>query len=540
MPFSLPRRKLLATGLAAGAAASALPRKVAAQQQSVLRVAMTLGDIPLTTGQASQGGEGQRFIGMTLYDGLLNWDLSRADMPAKLAPGLALSWEVDAATHTIWTFRLRPDVTFHDGSRFDADAVVWNFDKLINRTAPHYDQAQATQAATWLASIAAYRAVDAQTVQITTKAPDAVFPYQMVNIAISSPARWHEMGGDWTKVADRPSGTGPWIMEKLVPRDRAELRRNAAYWDPKRVPRSEHLILRAIPDATTRLAALLSGQVDWVEAPPPDAVPQLKSAGMQIVTNVYPQIWPYQLSFLPASPFRDLRVRKAANLAIDRDGLVKLLGGLAVPAKGMVTPGHPWFGKPAFDIGFDPDAAKALLKDAGYGPDKPCKVKFLISTAGSGQMQPLPMNEFIQENLKDVGFDVTLDAMDWEALRARRRGGVEMPENKGADGINNSWSFTDPDIGLIGTSWSRMRPPAGYNWGGFSDAQADAIAARAKVEFDPHAQDALLAQLHARIVDQAMWIWVVHDLNPRALGPKVQGYVEAQSWFQDLTPVHVG
>jgi peptide/nickel transport system substrate-binding protein len=85
-----------------------------------------------------------------------------------------------------------------------------------------------------------------------------------------------------------------------------------------------------------------------------------------------------------------------------------------------------------------------------------------------------------------------------------------------------------------------MRPPGGYNWGGFSDAVADDLAAKAKVEFDRGKQDALLAQLHARIVDQAMWIWVVHDLNPRALGPKVTGYVEAQSWFQDLTPVHVG
>jgi ABC-type transport system substrate-binding protein len=211
-----------------------------------------------------------------------------------------------------------------------------------------------------------------------------------------------------------------------------------------------------------------------------------------------------------------------------------------MPAKGHVTPGHPWFGKPSFDIKYDPDQAKALMKDAGYTPDKPAKVKFLISTAGSGQMQPLPMNEFIQENLKEVGFDVTLDAMEWEALRARRRGGIDAPDNKGADGLNNSWSFTDPDIGLIGTSWSQKRPPGGYNWGDFSDPVTDEIAARAKVEFDPAKQDAELAELHTRIVDQAMWIWVVHDLNPRALGPKVKGYVEAQSWYQDLTPVSVG
>jgi peptide/nickel transport system substrate-binding protein len=532
--MKLTRRAALSTA----AAAVALP--VAAQAESVLRVAMTLGDIPLTTGQPSQGGEGQRFIGYTLYDGILAWDLSRGDVAAPLSPGLAQSWEVDEATHTIWTFKLRTDVKFHDGSAFDADAVVWNLDKLMNRSAPQYDQAQATQSGTYVASIASYKAADSHTLEIVTKTPDAVFPYQCVNIYMSSPARWKELGGDWNKVATQPSGTGPWILDKLIPRDRAELRRNAAYWDTKRIPKSDRMILRAIPDATTRIAALMSGQVDWVEAPPPDTVPQLKSAGMQVVTNVYPHVWPYQLSFAPDSPMRDLRVRKAANLAIDRDGLVSLLGGLALPAKGMVTPQHPWFGKPDFDIKYDPDQAKALLKEAGFGPSKPLRVKFLISTAGSGQMQPLPMNEFIQETMKDVGFDVTFDTMDWEALRARRRGGVELPDNKGADGINNSWSFTDPDIGLIGTAWSKMRPPGGYNWGGFSDAVADDLAARAKVEFDHGKQDALLAQLHARIVDQAMWIWVVHDLNPRALGPKVTGYVEAQSWFQDLTPVHVG
>jgi peptide/nickel transport system substrate-binding protein len=524
--------------LTATAAAALLPQAASAEAESVLRVAMTLGDIPLTTGQPSQGGEGQRFIGYTLYDALINWDLSRADVAAPLSPGLAESWEVDEATHTVWTFKLRPGVKFHDGSLFDADAVVWNLEKLMNRSAPHYDQAQATQAGTYIGTIASYRVIAPLTVEVTTKAPDAVFPYQVVNIYMSSPARWKELG-DWTKVARSPSGTGPWSLEKLVPRDRAELRRNATYWNPKRIPKSDRMILRAIPDASTRLAALMSGEVDWVEAPPPDAVPQLKAAGMQVVTNVYPHIWPYQLSFAPDSPMRDLRLRKAANLAIDRDGLVNLLGGLALPAKGMVTPKHPWFGKPSFDIKYDPDAARALLKEAGFGPSNPVKLKFLISTAGSGQMQPLQMNEFIQDNMKEVGFDVAFDTMDWESLRARRRGGVELPENKGAHGLNNSWSFTDPDIGLIAASWSKMRPPGGYNWGGFSDPETDAIAAKAKVEFDPAKQNELLARLHARIVDQAMWIWVVHDLNPRALGAKVTGYVEAQSWFQDLTPVHV-
>ncbi|ANN68649.1 ABC transporter substrate-binding protein [Bordetella bronchialis] len=511
----------------------------AARAEMVLRVATTLSDIPLTTGQPSQGGEGMRFIGFTLYDALIRWDLSKADQPAKLVPGLATSWSVDDATHTKWTFKLRPNVKFHDGSAFDADAVVWNLDKLLKRDAPQFDQAQATQASQYVSGVASYRVVDPMTVEITTKYADAVFPYLIADVMMSSPARYKELGGDWTKVAQRPSGTGPWMLDKLVPRERAELIRNPNYWDPQRVPKSDRMVLLTMPDPNTRVAALLSRQVDWVEAPPPDTLPRLKEAGMQIVTNIYPHNWPYQLSYSEGSPFRDIRIRKAANLAIDRQGLVEFLGGTAIPSEGMVDPKHPWFGHPDFKIRYDPDEARRLMKEAGYSPQHPLHVKFAISTSGSGQMQPLPMNEFVQENLKAVGFDVELEVMEWEALRARRRAGSDAPENKGVDGINNSFGYWDPDIGLIGTSWSRMRPPAGYNWGGFSDKQADELAAKAKVEFDPKKQDALLAQLHARIVDQAMWIWVVHDLNPRALAPNVKGFVQAQSWFQDLTPVYL-
>jgi peptide/nickel transport system substrate-binding protein len=97
---------------ATGAMVLAVVSPQSAHAESVLRVAMTLADIPLTTGQSSQGGEGQRFIGVTLYDALVNWDLSKRDEPAKLIPGLATNWSVDEATSTVWTFKLRPNVKF--------------------------------------------------------------------------------------------------------------------------------------------------------------------------------------------------------------------------------------------------------------------------------------------------------------------------------------------------------------------------------------------------------------------------------------------
>jgi ABC-type transport system substrate-binding protein len=539
--MTIDRRTVLQS-TAATLAATALPaatQPAAAAPEKVLRVAATFADIPLTTGQPSQGGEGQRFIGYQVYDALINWDLSKRDVLATLRPGLAISWSVDAETQKIWTFKLRPGVVFHDGSPFNADAVIFNLDKLGNKNSPQFDPAQAAQGATYIAPIESYRKIDDMTVEIVGKRADAVIPYQLANVYISGPANWEAQGRDWNKVALKPAGTGPWIMDKLAPRTRVELVRNTRYWDKDRIPKCDRQIILPVPDPNTRVAALLSGQVDWVEAPPPDTIDRLKASGMQIYTNKYPHIWPYILSFNEGSAMKDIRVRKALNLAIDRDGLVGLLGGTAMPAKGMVYPGHPWFGKPTFDIKYDPETAKKLLAEAGYSKAKPLKVTFAISTAGSGQMQPQAMNDFIQQNYNDIGVQVEFQVLEWEALRARRRAGSMAPENKGVDGLNNSWGFWDPDIGLINDSWSVMRPPAGYNWGGYSDPVADALCQKAKVAFVPAEQDKILAELHTHLVDQAMWIWVVHDLNPRALSPKLKGYVEAQSWFQDLTPVDV-
>jgi peptide/nickel transport system substrate-binding protein len=538
----MDRRSFLKTGASAAllpAVQFVGPAPAGAATEKVLRIAMTLGDIPLTTGQPSQGAEGIRFIGLALYDSMFGWDLSQRDRAAKLIPGLADSYSVDPETKTVWTFNLRRAVKFHDGSDFNADAVVWNLDKLLNKDAPQFDQIQVAMAGSYLAGIKSYRKVDDYTVAITTAQPDAMFYYRVAGINFSSPARWKEVGGDWNKFAEHPSGTGPWMLEKLVPRTRAELVKNPNYWNRDRIPKLDRLILFAIPDANTRVAALLSGQIDWVEAPPPDTVPRLKQQGMQVVSNVYPHVWPYWLSYTADSPFRDIRVRKAANLAIDREGLCQLLGGLAKPARGQVDVSHPWFGKPTFEIKYDPAAAKKLMAEAGYGSANRCKVKFLTSQAGSGQMQPLPMNEFVQENLNQVGFEVEIEVVDWEALRARRRARADGAENRGVYGLNNSWSIMDPDFGFLSVIYSKNAPPVANNWGLYNDPTADALCNKASLEFDIGKQDQAIAELHQYVVDQAMWIWVVHDLNPRALAPKVKGFVPPQAWYVDLSALDI-
>src|SRR5260370_1113651 len=393
------------------AAALVLSSLGSASAQGTLRIGMTAADIPLTTGQTDQGGEGMRFMGYTVYDGLINWDLSSATKPSELAPGLATSWSVDKGDTNKWVFKLREGVKFHDGSEFTANAVVWNLDKLV-----------------------------------------------------------------------------------LLP----------------------------LPERTARVAALRSGQVDWIEAPSPDAVSSLKQAGFQIVANAYPHNWTWHLSRVEGSPWNDVRVRKAANLAIDRDGLVELLSGLAIPAQGFMPPGHPWFGNPTFKLTHDVVEAKKLLAEAGYGPEKPLVTKILISSSGSGQMQPLPMNEFVQQNLAEVGIKVEFEVVEWNALINIWRAGAKNESARRATGTNFHYFIQHPLPGLIRHLQCNLAPPAGTNWGNYCDPEMDKLFEQARTTFDPVEQTKVLQKIHEKYVDEALFLMVVHDVNPRALSPKVK------------------
>ncbi|MEZ2223323.1 ABC transporter substrate-binding protein [Rhizobium sp. RCC_161_2] len=520
-----------AIALAAAGTASALAA-------GTLRIGMTASDIPLTTGQTDQGGEGQRFMGYTVYDSLVEWDLTSAVKPSALVPGLAVSWAVDANDKTKWVFKLRDGVKFHDGSAFTADAVIWNLDKLLKTDAPQFDKRQAAQGKSRIPAVASYKATDPLTVEITTKTPDATLPYQLSWILMSSPANWEAQGKNWDAVAQKPSGTGPWKLESgFTPRERAELTPNKNYWDPARVPKLDKLILIPLPEPNTRVAALRSGQVDWIEAPAPDSVASLKEAGFTIVTNSYPHNWTWHFSRVEGSPWNDIRVRKAANLAVDRDGLNELLGGLSIPAQGFMPPGHQWFGNPTFKLSYNVEEAKKLMAEAGYGPDKRIKTKVIISSSGSGQMLPLAMNEYIQQTLAEIGIDIEYEVADWNTVINIWRAGAKDPSAKGATAINYSYFIQDPFTGLIRHLQCNLAPPAGTNWGYYCDPEMDALIDKVRNTFDPAEQDKVLQQVHEKYVNEALFLMVTHDVNPRAMSAKVKGFVQAQNWFQDFSQI---
>lgn len=528
-------RTALALSLAAGVALLAQP----ALAQGTLRIGMTASDIPLTTGQTDQGGEGMRFMGYTVYDALINWELSSADKPSDLKPGLATAWTVDASDKTKWTFTLREGVKFHDGSEFTAEAVVWNLDKLLKNDSPQFDQRQAAQGRSRIPAVAAYKLIDKYKVEITTKSPDATLPYQLAWIMMSSPAQWEKVGKNWEAFARTPSGTGPWQLTAFQPRERAELSPFKDYWDKARVPKLDKLVLLPLPEPNARAAALRSGQVDWIEAPAPDAVPQIQSRGFKVYTNAQPHVWPWQLSFVEGSVWLDKKVRHAANLCINREELKTLLGGLMEVPKGTVPPGHPWWGNPKFEIKYDLDAAKKLMTEAGFSASKPAKVKVLTSASGSGQMQPLPMNEFMQQALKDCYFDVALEVGEWNAVFTNWREGAKHANARGANATNVTYAAMDPFFAMVRFVSTKTFPPVSNNWGYFGNDEFDKLIADARTSFDGTARDAALAKLHARIVEEAPFVWVAHDVGPRAMSAKVKGVVQPKSWFIDIAPMSV-
>ncbi len=526
--------------LASSVLASSLPVARAASAETTLRIAMTAADIPTTTGMPNNGFEGMRFLGYPAFEGLILWDLTRTDRLATLRPGLAESWEQGADKKT-WTFHLRQGVTFHDGSPFNADAVIWNLDRYFNKDSPQYELAGAGISRARVPVMGTYKKVDDRTVTITTTTPASYFPYMVVYLLFTSPSSFEKAGHDWAKVATLPAaGTGPFKITKVVPREAVEMARWDGYWDKAKLAKVDKLRLQPIPDASSRLAALRSGQVDWVEVPPADGIPSLKQAGFTITTGSYPHVWPYFYDIgATNSPFKDVRVRQALNYCVDRAGIVDLLNGTAEPAVGWLKASDPNFGAPANRYTFDPTRGKALRGQAGYGPAKPLTFRGMISSSGSGQMLPLPMNEYVQQSLHDAcGVNVEADVVDWQVLLNASRYTPDSPSLKGDTALNVS--SPSSDAGVMARYFSSANfSPNGFNFEHWKD---DAFDAALKALAEADANDTKLIgdetrRAHERLVDDPPWLYIVHDLNPRAMSPKVQGFVSPQSWFVDLTLV---
>lgn len=492
---------------------------------NTLVIASTMADIPIldTILTNGQGYEGQRFVGKQIWEGLTRYDLQQGSDIPELVPGLATEWEA-SEDGTSWTFHLRPDVAFHDGTPWNADAAVFNFDRYLNQNSPFYYPAL-SGATGGIQGITSVTKIDDLTISIDTDEPTAYLPANLDYIYMASPTGVQEYGNEG--VAEHPVGTGPFRFESLVRGDRLSLTRNPDYWaGPAEI---ERLVIRPMPDPTARVAALRAGQVDWVESPLPDDIPGLEATGFQIATNSYDHMWPWVID-TTKPPLDDVRVRQALNYAIDRDALIgNLLHGTAEPLLQVAARSNTAYRDDNNLYGYDPDKAKALLAEAGY-PDG-ISLRLSFPTSGGGNMVPVPMNEALQQQLAEVGIEVSLEPIEWGAL-LQSFVSTEIPG--GADLLNISLTMQDE------INWSMwLDSQSIINVGGYANPEYDALLLEAKRTFDDEARADIYARAAELATEDAVWVFIVSDLNPRALAPNVRGFVSPRSWYIDLTTVSV-
>lgn len=492
-----------------------------------LVIAMTAANVPGldTSLVSSEGAEGNRMVGYQIYDGLTKLvDLDNPDDVVKPGPGLAVSFESNADA-TVWTYKLRSGVKFQDGTPFNADAVIFNLKRFTDPTFKYYDAAVAARASTQLGLVKSFKKIDDMTIEFDMTGPDSHFSYDTTSVFIGSPTAIQKEGNDGFKKA--PVGTGPFKFESQSGNEQLTLVKNPDYWGG--APKLDKLILKPIPDATARVAALKTGEVNWDEYVTPDSIESLKSQGFQITSNAYDWDWPW-LFDVSKPPFDNKLVRQAANYAINREAMAtSLLHDTATPAYQMIAPASAAYDKANDMYSYDPDKAKELLKEAGY----PNGVKVTLSypTSGSGNMIPGPMNEELQQDLAAVGIDVKLEPVEWSIMVSDFNNGKITG---GANAQNISLGMSNelfwPQV--LGTGGSR-------NTGHYSNPKLDALLAEAAKTGDYDKRYEIYKEAGKIVTEDAPWLFVVNDTGPRAQSPKVHGFVQPKTNAFDLTHVWV-
>jgi len=445
-----------------------------------------------------------------VYETLLWYDEN-----GNLIPWLAERWEV-SPDGLVYTFYLRKGVKFHDGAEFDAYAVKANVDRWLNPEARVPLRSQ-------LGPVKGAEVVDKYTVKIYLEKPYAPFLRALASyLLIASPKVIEKFGANAITEA---VGTGPYKFVSWEKGKKVVLEANPDYWGPKPyIKRIEWVI---IPEASTRVAALLAGDVDFAYNLPPVDMERVRAAGFQIVTPVSNRIM--FVAILPKGPLADARVRQALNYAVDKKAIIdNILLGLGIEARAPLPPHFFGYAEmPPYN--YDPNKARQLLAEAGY----PQGFKVVLLHPTGRYLQDKQVAEAIQAYLSKVGIQVELKTMDWPSFVAE----IRKPLNETTfDMVLLGWGpgVADAHFTLYGQFHSSQAPPRGLAEAHYSNPVVDELLDKAMSELD----EAKRAELYKKAIEiiwrDAPWIFLYTQKWFYAASPDLKGfmvYVDGEQIF---------
>jgi peptide/nickel transport system substrate-binding protein len=515
---------------ASAAPASIISRRLQAQESGGTLIVGTETDIEgFDPGHA--GALATTRVISTVLEGLVKYTPGTVDLEPLLATEVpSLENGGISEDGLTYTYNLREGVTFHDVSEFNAESVVMSYRRLFDPDFEYYDATNTS--GFFLAGLTAVEALDDYTVQFTLGAPNSAF-IELSNIyagrVLSPTAIQNEPPEQW---AEGGYGTGPFRLVAWERGVRVELERNEDYWGTPAL--LDRLIFRPIPEPTSRVAALLSGEVDMIVVVPPDSI-QAVQDNADLTYDQGPSLhyWFIQLN-TEAEPFNDVRVRQAVNYAVDKEGLTRdVLQGSAVPAT-QPLPAASWSYNPDIEgYPYNPDRARELLEEAGYGDG--FSTTMIIPQSGSGMMVPVQMNEYIQGNLRDVGINVEIQSFEWVSYLGIWAQGLNEQVTMG----NQSIMASDPYVANFLLAGSFTPADGGWNIGYYDNPEVNQLLADALATADRDERQALYYQAWDLIANDAPWIFVCNDLQPMAFKNSVQGYLTNPAYVIDFTTISV-
>ena len=434
----------------------------------------------------------------------------------EVEPSLATRWQVSEGGK-VWTFELRPDVQFHDGTPLTAEAVVFSLERQRNPSHPFHSR----YFLYWWNSfryIEGIEAVGPMQVRITLERPYAPFlaSLAMFPVSIVSPAAVAKYGDEFER---HPVGTGPFRLESWTRGDRVVLVRNERYWGPK--PALERLVFRAIRDDRQRLLALESGSIDVAWGIQPEELQFVELHPELVLHHVPGQNVAYVAINTRRPPLDDVRVRRAINHAVNKVPIVKLVyQGLGIPAHGPLPP-TMWSYEPNVKrYPYDPKAARALLEEAGV--PKVRVFRFLApSTPRSYLPDPEKVARVIQRNLAEVGIRTELVLQEFSVHQQAAQDGKHDLVLHGWVGDNG-----DPDNFLyVLFDRDNAVPGSAKNLAFYEDDRVHGLLMAAQQTMNRPERDAFYRRVQEHIASDAPWVPVAHSEIVVASHDRVKGLV---------------